>query len=29
MLKTTSETETSQAGEALGRELAAGDVVLL
>ena len=29
MLETTSETETSQAGEALGRDLVAGDVVLL
>ena len=29
ILETTSETETSQAGEALGRELIAGDVVLL
>jgi tRNA threonylcarbamoyladenosine biosynthesis protein TsaE len=29
MLETTSETETSQAGEALGRDLVSGDVVLL
>jgi tRNA threonylcarbamoyladenosine biosynthesis protein TsaE len=29
MLETASETETSHAGEALGRELVAGDVVLL